>query len=160
MDAVVPQKPTSFLGDPFILLGRAQREFECGHLREAIGLLEQAIAVKVDNIQVRTMLGIAYARTRQVERAFEHLEHALATDPDAFAPRCALGELYLRLCVPEKAHEHLQRALECATHAQERTYVETLLREERARDRKRVYRPSFRQPFWRSRRRRVPEGDA
>ena len=57
-------------------------------------------------------------------------------------------ELYLRLCVPEKAREQLGRALEGTTNAEERTYVQSLLREERARDRRRVYRPSFRQPVW------------
>jgi tetratricopeptide (TPR) repeat protein len=160
MDMVVPQKSTTVIGGATALLQRAQREFECGHLRDAIGLLEQAIRLELDTVQVRTMLGIAHARLRQVDRAFEHLEHAVAADTGAFGPRCALGELYLRLCIPEKAFEHLQRALECAQNVQERTYVETLLREERARDRKRLPRPSFRQPFWRPRRRRTPKGDA
>ena len=148
MGAAVPRKPTAFLRDPQQALERAQREFERGHLKEAIELLEQAIAMNADGAQVRTMLGIAYARSRQVEHAFEHLERAVAFDPEAFGPRCALGELYMRLCVPEKAREHLGRALECATNPQERAYVQSLLREERARDRRRVYRPNFRQPLW------------
>ena len=147
MGAAVPRKPTAFLRDPQQALERAQREFERGHLQDAIELLEQALTMNADSAPVRTMLGIAYARTRQVERAFEHLERAVAFDPEAFGPRCALGELYMRLCVPETAREHLARALECATNAQERAYVHSLLREERARDRRRVYRPSFRQPL-------------
>ena len=156
----MPRKPTAFLRDPRQVLEHAQREFERGHLKEAIELLEQALTMNADSVQVRTMLGIAYARTRQVERAFEHLEHAVGFDPEAFGPRCALGELYMRLCVPEKARDHLGRALESATNAQERAYVQSLLRDERARDRRRVYRPSFRQPFWLLRHRRVPEKDS
>ena len=153
------RKPIPFPSEPRQLLDRAQREFECGHLQETIGLLEQVIAMDVDNPEIRTMLGISYARTRQVDRAFEHLEHAVAVDDAAFRPRCALGELYLRLCIPAKAHEHLDRALECATTAEERTYVQTLLREERARDQKRLQRPTFSTPFGRRRRRRASETD-
>src|SRR5262249_21613473 len=100
MEVPVPRKPVVLVGSPRQVLERAQREFECGHLPEAVGLLEQAISMKADGAQVRTMLGIAYARMRQVDRAFEHLERALVFDPDGFGPRCALGELYLRLCVP------------------------------------------------------------
>ena len=101
-----------------------------------------------DTAATHTMLGVACARHHQVERALEHLERAVALEPEGFAPRCALGELYMRLCVPEKAREHLALALDHATVPQERAYVQSLLREERARDRRRIYRPSFRQPFW------------
>ena len=148
----MPRKLSPIIRDPEQLLERAQREFERGHMKETIDLLEQALALKADSWQIRTMLGIACARTRQVDRAFEHLERALEADPDLFGPRCALGELYARLCIPEKAHEHLERALECATTAQERSYVQALLREERARDKRRIYRPHF-QPLGLFRRR-------
>ena len=149
----VARKLTAFIRDPQQALERAQREFERGHMKETIELLEQALILKADSTAVRTMLGIAYARTRQVDRAFEHLETAIEADPESFAPQCALGELYARLCLADKAREHLGRALECATNAQERTYVQSLLREERTRDRQRVYRPNFDL----LRRRRTPE---
>jgi tetratricopeptide (TPR) repeat protein len=139
----VAGKLTAILRDPEQVLERAQREFERGHMKETIELLELALTMRADSAPVRTMLGLACARTRQVERAFEHLERAVEFDPEAFAPRCALGELYAKLCVPEKAREHLDRALECATTAQERNYVQSLLHEERVRDRRRMYRPNF-----------------
>ncbi len=135
-------------------LERAQRAFERGHLREAIDLLEQALMLDADHVPARTMLAIAYARTRRVEEAFEHLEAALARAPDAFAPRCALGELYFRLGIPEQARAHLALALEAASNAIERTYVQGLLKEDRAREKRRAPRPSFRQPIWLFRRRR------
>jgi len=117
-------------------------------MEEAISLLEQAVALGMDTAETRTMVGVACARHHQIERALEHLEHAVALDPNGFAARCGLGELYMRLCVPEKAREHLAASLECATTREQRAYVQSLLREERARDRRRIYRPSFRQPFW------------
>ena len=140
---VASGKLAAFIRDPQLALERAQREFERGHMKETIELLEQALLLKADSPQVRTMLGIAYARTRQVNRAFEHLEIAVEASPKSFAPRCALGELYAKLGLPEKAREHLAHATELATTAEERGYVQTLLREERARDRRRIYRPTF-----------------
>jgi len=135
-------------------LERAQRSFERGHLREAIELLEQALVLDASHVGARTMLAVAYARTRRVEQALEHLEAALALAPGAFAPRCALGELYLRLGIPEQARPHLARALEVASNAAERAYVAGLLKEDRARERRRMPRPSFRAPFWLFRRAR------
>ncbi len=99
------------------------------------------------------MLGIAYARTYQIDRALEQLDRAVALDPESFEARCALGELYMRLCIPDRAHEYLDLALECASNAAERAYVQGLLKEERLREQRRIHRPNFRRPFWMLRRR-------
>ncbi len=144
---------TPLLRDLPTALERAQRAFERGHLKETIDLLEQAVMLDPKHVTARTMLAVAYARSRRVEPALEHLEAALAVEPDAFAPRGALGELYLRLGIPDQARPHLARALEVATNATERSYVQSLLKEDRARERRRAPRPSFRAPFWLPRRR-------
>ena len=140
--------PTPLVRDLPSALERAQRAFERGHLREAIDLLEQALMLDANHVGARTMVAVAYARTRRVDRAFEHLEAALALEAGAFAPRCALGELYLRLGIPEQARSHLARALEVASTPAERSYVQALLKEDRTRERRRVPRPNFRAPFW------------
>jgi Tfp pilus assembly protein PilF len=145
---VVAPAPTPLVRDLPTALERAQRAFERGHLREAIDLLEHALTLDANHVGAHTMVAIAYVRTRQVEQAFAHLEAALALTPDAFAPRCALGELYLRLGIPDQARPHLARALEVAATPVERSYVQGLLKEDRARERKRAPRPSFRSPFW------------
>ncbi len=139
---------TPFLRDAQQVLAHAQRAFERGRLKEAIGLLEQALTMGVETAAIRTMLGIACARTYQVDRALEQLDRAVTLDPDAFEPRCALGELYLRLCIPDQARKHLDQALECASNATERAYVQGLLKEERLREQRRIQRPNFRRPFW------------
>ena len=150
-DAVVAPTLTPLLRDLPTALERAQRAVERGHVKETIDLLEQALMLDPNHVAAHTMLAVAYARSRRVEPAIEHLESALAVAPDAFAPRCALGELYLRLGIPDRAHPHLARALEVATNPVERSYVQGLLKEDRARERRRVPRPSFRTPFWRFR---------
>ncbi len=141
-------KPTPLVRDLPAALERAQRAFERGHLRETIDLLEQATRLDGSHVGARTMLAVAYARTRQVDRALEQLEAAVALDSSAFAPCCALGELYFRLGIPEQATPRLERALELATTPTERAYVQGLLKEDRARARRRAPRPSFRTPFW------------
>ena len=152
----VAAKPT-FLHDTQHVLERAQSAFEHGRLKEAIELLEQAISMGADTAATRTMLGIACARVSQVDRALAHLERAVELAPDAFAPRCALGELHLRLCVVEQGQEHLAVALENASTPAERAYVAGLLREDRTRAKRRIYRPSFPRPFWSRRRREDSE---
>ncbi len=134
-DAAVAPVLTPLVRDLPTALERAQRAFERGHLREAIELLEQALVLDASHIAARTMLAVACA----------------------FAPRCTLGELYLRLGIPEQARPHLARALEVASNAAERAYVAGLLKEDRARERRRMPRPSFRAPFWLFRRARAKD---
>ncbi len=140
--------PTPLVRDARSALARAERAFERGLMKEAIELLEQALTFEPDHVPARLMLAVAYARTRRIEHAFDHLEQALSLDPDGFGPRCALGELYLRLGIPDQGRPHLSYALAHARTPEERDYVHALLKEERARTRRRMPRPSFRQPFW------------
>jgi tetratricopeptide (TPR) repeat protein len=148
----MPRAPTEFIRDSRQALELAQRELERGHVREAIDVLERSLETHDESAPVRTLLGVAYARNREVDRAFAELERAITLDPEAFTPRCALGELYLRLCIVDKGRAHLAEALECTTTREERAYVQQLLREDRARDRTRAYRPDFSRPLWGRRR--------
>jgi Flp pilus assembly protein TadD len=145
---VTASEPRPLLRDVRHALEVAQRDFERGHLREAIEVLERVVAGGGGTAAVHTLLGVAHARLRQVDRAFDHLERAVALDPTAFGPRCALGELYLRLCIVEQGREHLRHALELASTPEERRCVERLLREERVRDTRRAHRPHFWKPFF------------
>jgi tetratricopeptide (TPR) repeat protein len=148
----MPRAPTAFVRDSRQALELAQRELERGRVREAIEVLERSLEAHGESAAVRTLLGVAYAKNREVDAAFAELEHAIALDPEAFTPRCALGELYLRLCIVEKGRAHLAEALEYATTREERAYVQQLLREDRARDRNRAYRPDFSKALWGRRR--------
>jgi tetratricopeptide (TPR) repeat protein len=145
----MPRAPTAFIRDSRQALELAQRELERGHVREAIEVLEGSLETHGESASVRTLLGVAYARNREVDAAFAELERAITLAPDAFTPRCALGELYLRLCIVEKGRAHLTEALDYATTREERAYVQQLLREDRARDRSRAYRPDFSKALWR-----------
>jgi len=148
----MPRGPTAFIRDRGQALELAQRELERGRVREAIDVLERSLEAHGESASIRTLLGLAYARNREVDRAFAELERAIVLEPEAFTPRCALGELYLRLCIVEKGRAQLAEALEYATTREERAYVQQLLREDRARDRSRAYRPDFSKGLWGRRR--------
>ena len=62
--AGVAPAPTPLIRDLRTALERAQRAFERGHMRETIDLLEHALTLDPDHVPARTMLGLAYARTR------------------------------------------------------------------------------------------------
>jgi Tfp pilus assembly protein PilF len=126
-------RPHSHSKDAAAVVALAERQLTNGCTKLAIELLEQAVTLDRANTTARTMLALAYARTRCLERAFKHLEEVLAVDPDGFSPRCALGELYLRLGVPEQARPHLDRALTHASNAAERARVLSLIRQNCAR---------------------------
>jgi len=125
-------EPTPLVHNARTAIERAERALERGCLRDAIDLLEQAVALEPANVEARTLAADAYARTRRVERAFAHLDAALTADPHAFRPRCALGELYVRLGIPAQARPHLVAALARATTASERARIRALMRGERA----------------------------
>ena len=100
--------------------------------RDAIDVLKRALKSCDESAPLRTLLGVAYARSHQVDSAFEQLERAVSLEPDGFTPECALGELYLRLGIVQKGRDHLARALEHAATREERAYVQQLLRQDRA----------------------------
>lgn len=129
-------RPAAQAKDAAAVVALAERELTNGCTKLAIELLEQAVSLDRRNTTARTMLALAYTRTRCLERAFKHLEAVLAIDPDGFSPRCALGELYLRLGDPEQARPHLDRALRHASNAMERTRVLALIRRNCARVRR------------------------
>ena len=140
--------PAEFIRDSRQALELAQRELERGRTQDAIDVLERVLDTREETAQVRTLLGVAYARVHQVDRAFEQLERAIGLEPEGFTARCALGELYLRLGIVQKGRDQLAQALEYAATREERAYVQQLLREDRARDRKRAQRPDFSKSGW------------
>jgi Flp pilus assembly protein TadD len=137
--------PRPFLPDVRVVRERAAWELARGRHVAAIDLLEGAVVLAPEDPELRTLLGVAYARGRRFEPALGQLERALLLAPDAFGPRCALGEVYLRLGATQQAEEYLAAARARATDAAERAYVGALVKSQRVRGRRRV-RPSFRLP--------------
>ena len=92
-------------------------------------------------------LGIAYAMTNRIYPSLDHLEWATRLEPDSFYPHFALAQLNFKLRIPEKGYAEATCALSCAVAPQERRMIAQLLREERARERNGIARPTFNRSF-------------
>ena len=73
--------------------------------------LEQIVALKSENAEVRANLGVMYAQQHQRNRALPHLEAALALSPDDPEILSKLGEAYEKLGERSKGLEYFQKAL-------------------------------------------------
>jgi tetratricopeptide (TPR) repeat protein len=73
--------------------------------------LEQTVALKSEDAEVRANLGVMYAQQRLREKALPHLEAALALSPDDSEILNKVGEAYEKLGDRSKGLEYFQKAL-------------------------------------------------
>jgi len=77
LEAVAQQNPKD--AQPRIQLGNMF--FDAEQYPEAIGWYEQASALKTDDPNLSTDLGVAYYYTNQPDKAIQQFEHSLSVDP-------------------------------------------------------------------------------
>ncbi len=88
-------------------------------LAEFIAELRQACSQNPDNVDLHTVLGIAYAMNYEVYHAMDALEAARRIAPENFLAQFKYAELYYRLRATVKAEVETTKALELAgTHWQ------------------------------------------
>jgi tetratricopeptide (TPR) repeat protein len=73
--------------------------------------LEQIVALKSEDAEVRANLGVMYSQRHQRSRALPHLEAALALSPDDPEILNKVGEAYEKLGERSKGLEYFQKAL-------------------------------------------------
>ncbi len=73
--------------------------------------LEQIVALKSEDAEVRANLGVMYSQQRQRARALPHLQAALALSPDDPEILNKVGEAYEKLGERSKGLEYFQKAL-------------------------------------------------
>jgi eukaryotic-like serine/threonine-protein kinase len=73
--------------------------------------LEQIVALKSEDAEVRANLGVMYSQQHQRDRALPHLEAALALSPDDPEILNKVGEAYEKLGERSKGLEYFQKAL-------------------------------------------------
>lgn len=125
-------------------LAKGQAALARGQISEAIESLRHAIEADSGLIDAYLYLGIALAMDAQVYEAIDIFEAALALSPNDFMINFKLAELYFRLWVPEKGRKHLHTAMEASSTPQERQLLRTLMSQEADREKRRIYRPTFR----------------
>jgi tetratricopeptide (TPR) repeat protein len=88
--------------DPIIKL------IDQGDFNAAIDRLHDALDVHPDNVDIMSLLGYSYRKTRQFADALTFYEWALRADPKHRGANEYLGELYLETNRLDKAVEQLQ----------------------------------------------------
>lgn len=122
-------------------------KLQAGDAAEALPVLCRVVELAPQWPEARICLGLAYALTHNIYPAIDHLERAGSLDPESFAAHYTLAQLNFKLRIPQKGYEAAERALRCVTHIEQRKMLTQLLREERARERNGIARPSFNTPF-------------
>ena len=122
-------------------------ELQGGNAALAVAALSQSVALAPDFADGRVFLGIAHSLSCEIYPAIDQLEAATALEPGSFIAQYALAQLYFKLRVVEKGYERADCALRCITNLEQRKLLTQLLREEKARERNGIPRPSFSKPF-------------
>ncbi len=122
-------------------------ELQDGNATLAVAALSQTVALAPSFSDGRVFLGIAHSLSCEIYPAIDQLEKATELAPDSFIAQYALAQLYFKLRVVEKGYERAESALRCVTNLEQRKMLTQLLREEKARERSGIPRPSFSKPF-------------
>ncbi len=117
---------------------------------EAVDLLLRAVNLAPSFPEGRICLGLAYALSHNIYPAIDNLELAGELDPENFAAHYTLAKLNFTLRIPKKGYDAARQALKCITTLEQRKMLAELLKEERARERDGISRPTWDKPFSRA----------
>jgi len=122
--------------------------FQAGNPGAALEAFSRSVLQAPDCAEVRIFLGLANALTFNIYPALDQLEKATELQPGSFAAHFTLAQLNFKLRIPEKGYGAAREALRCARTLEQRAMLTQLLKEERARERNGIARPSFSKPWF------------
>jgi len=122
--------------------------FQVGDPGAALEAFSRSALQAPECAEVRIFLGLANALTFNIYPALDQLEKATELEPGSFAAHFTLAQLNFKLRIPDKGYSAAREALRCATTLEQRTLLTQLLKEERARERNGIARPSFSKPWF------------
>ena len=103
----------------------------------------QARELDPANLESWIGLGMSLAMQNRVYDAIGVLEDLLKLHPDFVRGHMQMGMLQYKLCATNKGRAHMEKALASRPSLQERRQIEQILKEQKAMDDKRLYRPDF-----------------
>ena len=99
----------------------ARQAIRGGHYTDAIRLLSEALARDPNDADTHNMLGFAFRKRGDLDRAFAHYREALRLQPDHRGAHEYIGEAYLMAGDLARAEEHLATLNRlCRTRCEER----------------------------------------
>ena len=123
--------------------GRAMAQFQLKRWAMAADDFRRAQALNPEDLESRLGLGMSLTMNHRIYEGIDTLEALVAAHPRYVRGRIQLALLYYRLCVTAKGREQLAQALAERPTLTERRQIEHILREQRALDERRYYRPDF-----------------
>ena len=120
---------------------------QSGDAAAAVAAFSECLQHAPEFSEGHVFLGIAHSLNYEMYPAIDHLEEAGRLAPDSFAAHYTLAQLNFKLRTPKKGYEEAQHALRCVQTLEQRKLLTQLLKEERARERNGISRPSFLKPF-------------
>jgi tetratricopeptide (TPR) repeat protein len=126
------------------------QHFQAGDPGAALSAFSRSVLQAPEFGEAYIFLGLANALTCNIYPAFDHLEKAIELQPDSFAAHFTLAQLNFKLRIPQKGYDAAREALRCATNLEQRAMLTQLLKEERARERNGIARPSFNKAWFSS----------
>lgn len=121
--------------------------FQAGDPGEALVAFSRSVELAPEFVEGHVFVGLANALTHNIYPAIDHLELATQLAPDSFAAHYTLAQLSFKLRIPEKGYREATEALRCVENMEQRAMLTQLLREERAREKNGIARPTFDKPF-------------
>ena len=88
---------------------RAKAMIEAKNYKDAIPLLQQAVAKEPKNADAYNLLGYATRKTGNPQGSLQYYTTALQIDPKHLGANEYIGEAYLMLDQPQQAEQHLAR---------------------------------------------------
>jgi tetratricopeptide (TPR) repeat protein len=122
--------------------------FQAGNPGAAREAFSRSVLLAPECAEARIFLGLANALNCDIYPALDELEKATELQPDSFAAHFTLAQLNFKLRIPERGYAAARGALRCATTPEHRAILTQLLKEERARERNGIARPSFSKPWF------------
>jgi len=121
--------------------------FQAGDPGAALASFSRSVELAPKFVEGHVFVGLANALTHNIYPAIDHLELATQLEPDSFAAHYTLAQLSFKLRIPEKGYQEANEALRCTSNLEQRAMLTQLLKEERARERNGIARPSFSKKF-------------
>ena len=123
--------------------GRGMTHFQLKDWSSAVHDYQKAKELHPEDLENWIGLGMSLAMENKIYEAIEVFETLLAAHPDFARGHVQLGQLYYRLGVISKGHAQMDLALASRPSLEERRLIEELQKEQKALDKKRLYRPDF-----------------
>lgn len=120
---------------------------QSGEAATAVAALSRCLEQAPDFTPAHIFVGIAHALTSNIYPAIDHLEIATQLEPDSFPAQFSLAQLNFKLRIPKKGYEAAEKARRCINNLEQRKMLTNLLKEEQARKRNGIARPTFDKPF-------------